>query len=297
MQSSPDLAAGNIYDLGYRRYQGARLGRRQAVLTIYLQSLRAAFGLGRRPAAKIVPVALVVLALFPAALRLGIAAATDQNIRIVEPANYYSYIQILLALFVAAQAPELVGRDLRNNTRPLYFSRAIRRSDYALAKLVALASAMLFMTALPQVVLYVGNAFAGSHVWPEMRDSAPDLPRIAVSAVALSLFMAAVSLAVAAQTSRRAFAAGGIIALFVFSGTVGGVLVEAGSALWNRLGILISLYDVMRGATFWIFATDPEPESQLGRADLPGPLYAALLAALASLALVLLLRRYMRFRP
>ena len=40
--------AGSIYDLGYRRYDGVRLGRRHSVLSLYFYTLRGAFGLGRR---------------------------------------------------------------------------------------------------------------------------------------------------------------------------------------------------------------------------------------------------------
>ena len=50
--------AGAIYDLGYRRYDGFRLGRRSSMLALFTQGLRSAFGLGRRPASKIAPFAL-----------------------------------------------------------------------------------------------------------------------------------------------------------------------------------------------------------------------------------------------
>ena len=42
--------------------------------------------------------------------------------------------QLLIVLFVAVVAPELVSRDLRSGVLPLYFSRPLRRADYALAK-------------------------------------------------------------------------------------------------------------------------------------------------------------------
>ena len=46
-------------------------------------------------------------------------------------------------LFCAAQAPELFGRDQRYGVLPLYFSRALTRSDYALAKVGGLFVALL----------------------------------------------------------------------------------------------------------------------------------------------------------
>ena len=50
---------------------------------------------------------------------------------------------VVMIIFVAAQAPELVSRDLRSHVLPLYFSRPLRRMDYPLAKLAA------FITRLP----------------------------------------------------------------------------------------------------------------------------------------------------
>ncbi len=65
---------GNIYDLGYRGYDGERLGRRYAVTSLYIYSLRAIFGLGRSAWAKVFPFGLAIIALIPATIQLGIAA-------------------------------------------------------------------------------------------------------------------------------------------------------------------------------------------------------------------------------
>lgn len=273
--------AGNIYDLGYRRYDGLRLGRRHAVAALYLHGLRAAFGLGRRASSKIIPVALLVIALLPAAIHLGVAAATTGEMDIVRFEDYASFIEVILALFVAAIAPELAGRDQRNRTLSLYFSRAIERRDYALAKLGALVSAMLILTLTPQVVLFVGNAFTTGDSWQYLRDEASEVPRIIASAVTISALCASVALAVAAQTPRRAYATGGIIALFVVSATVGGIL----EATVGRYGILISLFDVMNGASYWIFGVEQE-------FDLSGALMFATAAAITAISVALVLRRF-----
>jgi ABC-2 type transport system permease protein len=59
---------GNIYDLGYRTYDGARLGRRYAIQSLFTYSLRSAFGLGRRTTSKIIPLALASFVFIPAAI-------------------------------------------------------------------------------------------------------------------------------------------------------------------------------------------------------------------------------------
>ena len=44
---------GSIYDLGYRGYEGPRLGRRAAVGALLINTLRTAYGLGRNAQANI----------------------------------------------------------------------------------------------------------------------------------------------------------------------------------------------------------------------------------------------------
>ncbi len=50
---------GSIYDLGYRGYEGLRLGRRGAITALLTHSVRTAYGLGRNARSKIVPVGLL----------------------------------------------------------------------------------------------------------------------------------------------------------------------------------------------------------------------------------------------
>ncbi len=274
---------GSIYDLGYRHYDGPRFGRRHAITTLYLQSIRAAFGLGRGTSSKVVPIALLVIATVPATVHLGIAAATTGTMEIVQPENYFAFIEIVLALFVAAVATELVGRDQRNHTLSLYFSRALERSDYALAKLAALTTSMLVLTLLPQTILFTGNAFTTDMSWEYLRDNVAEIPRIVASALVVSGLCASVALAIAAQTPRRAYATGGTIALFVVSSATGGIL----AVTLGHYGVFLSLLDIMRGATLWLFGVDQE-------FDVPGALMFAAAVGVALVASALLLWRYQK---
>ena len=49
---------GSIYDIGYRRYEGPRLGRGHAIRSLFTHSLRSTFGIGRGGRAKIAPIIL-----------------------------------------------------------------------------------------------------------------------------------------------------------------------------------------------------------------------------------------------
>ena len=80
----PPEAAGTIYDIGYRHYDGPRLGRRGAIGAIVAAGLRAVFGLGRSGKSKILPWGAVILGLIPAVVAvaeacgaLGLAGAGD----------------------------------------------------------------------------------------------------------------------------------------------------------------------------------------------------------------------------
>ena len=286
--------AGSIYDLGYRRYEGARLGRRHAIWALYIYSVRGVFGIGRSLSSKVGPMGLAIIALLPAVVQLGVAAIAPEDVEVVEPEEYYEFIEVVLAVFCAVVAPELVGRDQRTQTLSLYFSRALRRQDYAVAKLAALITGMLAITVIPQVIMFVGNGLAANDFGDYLQDKWRDLPSILGSAILLSGFIAGIGLVIAAQTPRRAYSTVAILAAFVLTSAVGASLFEAADQDVGRFALLISPLHVVTGFTLWFFDAAPEVGSELAEADLPGIAYAIEAASVALLMLALLLRRYGR---
>jgi ABC-2 type transport system permease protein len=287
-----EAAGGSIYDLGYRRYTGPRLGRRNAVAAMYIQSLRSIFGIGRPFTSKIFPWLLLGASYLPALVQLGLASLGAQDLEVVRPEEYYTYIQIILGLFVAVVAPELAGRDQRSHTLSLYFSRAIVRDDYALAKFAALVTGMLGLTFVPQLVLFVGNGVAIEDLGGYIENNWSELPAAAASAILICLLFAGVSLAISAQTSRRAYSTIAIIALILISTVIGITLVESVEGDFGRYGILVSLGSVADGLTFWFFGASPDPDEPMAKADLWGGLYALTALAISLFCLALILRRY-----
>jgi ABC-2 type transport system permease protein len=294
MSQRSEPAAGNIYDLGYRRYEGVRLGRSHTVLSLYLFSLRGAFGLGRRTTSKIIPVALVIVAAVPALIQLGIGAIASDTVDLIKPQNYFQFVEVAAALFCAAGAPEVLGRDQRTRTLPLYFSRALRRSDYTLAKLAAFATALLFITLLPELVLFLGNGFASKDAGQYWRDNWLDVPRILAAGSVVAVVMASLSLAFAAQTSRRAYATVAVIAVFLVTAPIAGILVSDIGGTGTRWAVFIAPFDLLEGATLWIFRAAPESGSNIATADFPGWVYGVVSALVAGIATALLIRRYER---
>src|SRR3954466_8358561 len=93
--------AGAIYDLGYQQYRGARLGRPNAFKSLFIFSLRTAFGLGRGGRSKIVPVIVLAAVVFPA-IAVIFAAATTGMTQVISYAFQLQFTSFLLALFAAA---------------------------------------------------------------------------------------------------------------------------------------------------------------------------------------------------
>ncbi len=301
MATPPDVlagsATGSIYDLGYRGYDGPRLGRRHAVQALYVHGLRAVFGLGRSGRAKIAPLVLGGLIALPAVVSVGIGAlaggaAADFNPVSIE--GYMPFAQTLLVFFVAAQAPELLVRDQRHRVLTLYFSRALERTDYVVAKYLALLTAVAIVLAIPHVVLLLGILFATPSFTDGLAEVVPLLWPVFARTVVVSALLAGVGLVASAFTVRRAFAAGAIIAVFlILSGVV--------TVLVNRVGLegplaLIALLDpfaLMDGVSAFLFGVEPTMPAIL-RTDLPVWLFGAAAVGVSLGCLGLLVLRYRR---
>lgn len=220
----PSAAGGVIHDLGYRRYDGPRLGRSQIVAALAWHSFRSAFGFGRSARAKIIPVIAFVAICLPAAINAF--AMSRGNAQLV---HYDAYVPVLrdllMTVFVAVQAPELVSRDLRSRVLPLYFSRPIKPGDYPLAKYLGFTAACLVMLEVPLLLLWAGsaaNVHGGAAVWAQTRALIPGLLVGLMWAVSL----AAISLLLASLTGRRAFATGAVAITLLLTFTLAEILLQ-----------------------------------------------------------------------
>jgi ABC-2 type transport system permease protein len=286
--------AGSIYDLGYRPYEGERLGRSERVLALYVYSLRAIFGLGRSAMAKVFPIGLAILALIPATIQLAIAALVPAEFEFVSPENHFGFVQVVVALFCAVAAPEIFGRDQRNKTLPLYFSRALSRSDYVVAKLGALATALLIVLIVPQVLLVLGSAVATDDLVGYLGDNAGDFGPILASALVIAVFMTSVSCLIAVQTPRRALSTGAIVVYFIVATSIGSVLVETTTGSVKDYAVLISPFNVLEGTVFWIFNAPPTEDSDVSKVNLDGVYYFLAALVYTGVSLALLFRRFLR---
>ena len=246
-------ATGAIYDLGYRGYDGPRLGRRSAVATLFWWSLRAAYGLKRSGRAKIVPWGIAGLLLAPAGVTVAVAALAPGAPSPFSYDNFLWNTQILLAIFVAAQAPELVSSDQRNRVLSLYFSHALERGDYALAKLGALVAAVFGLALAPMMVLFVGRILLAADVVKAFGDEIDRLPEVLGTPLIYAIPLAAISLAIAAYTPRRAYATGAIIAVFIVGAAVAGIMGSTIEGPLREASQLVNPVVPLDGTRAWLF--------------------------------------------
>src|ERR1022692_2765518 len=296
----PDTANGGvIHNIGYRSYEGQRLGRGEIVRALCWHSLRSSFGIGRGVKAKIVPVFMFVIICLPAIIDAAIVALNSAHTRQVSYDTYLPQLRIfVLLIFVAVQAPELVSRDLRSHCLPLYFARPIRRIDYPAAKLAALFLACLAMIEIPLLLLYLGTitqVHGGSAIWSQTRALIPGL----VLGVAWALVLAGLGLLLASLSGRRAYATGAIAIFFFLGLTLATLLTQVGenglgaasggTSGLARLAGLISPFTDLDGMRMWLGGTTrgliPSPGSY-------GPLYGLMFLVFLAAGIGGLIVRY-----
>ena len=300
MTGPPVTRSGNIYDLGYRRYEGPRLGRAHAIRSLINHSFRTTFGLGRGGRAKVAPVIFGAMAILPAVLVVGVLAIVarlgiDRDLEgfgLVGFSSYFGAISPIIALFCAAQAPELFGRDQRHGVLPLYFARAMRRSDYALARLAGFCLAILVLLLLPMTILFLGRVLLSSDVAKGFTDNLPNVPPVLAQALTIAGLLGGMSMAVSAFTPRRAYATAGIIALFVLPGIVSSIVIELGSGTIGNLLVLLSPSSVIDGTNALFFGIDAD--SGFFFFEFPQWTFVASAVVMCVAFVVLILRRFAR---
>jgi len=297
-------SGGEIYDLGYRNYDGPRLGRSYAVRSLLTMSVRNTFGLGRGTMAKFLAFGLTLFAFIPAIAQLVIGAIVPvEDFTFVAPEELFGSIQVILVLFVAAMASELVGNDRRNNTLVLYFSRPIEKEDYVLAKIGALTVALLALTLLPQLLLFLGNWMGAGDGSTWIGDNWNDLFPIVAAALLVSGQLASCGILVAALVTKRAFALVSVLGGMLVSWIATEIVVDLTDAGGGSVPVvLLSPLHVARGATLVLFGAVPEVspfgesggDMTVGALNLPGTVWIVAIVAHIAIFAGFAVRKYQR---
>jgi ABC-2 type transport system permease protein len=284
---------GTIYDIGYQHYDGPRLGRAYAIRSLFVHGLATTYAVGRGFKAGSLPLALSAAAILPAAIQALATAYTDGQIELFTYANYFTNVSMVFAFFCAARAPELMSSDQRTHTLVLYFARALHRDDYVVAKLLALATSILFLTATPLLILFAGHVFISADLWSGFLDEAHVLPPILASSVVMALLMGSVSAAISSLTPRRNLAAAAVLGYFMLSRVVAEILTDSLRGSWVPWLDLLDPFHVLGGFADWVFDTAPALSPYLGD-GVSGIRYALTSLVYLALGTSVLLARYRR---
>ena len=275
---------GVIHDIGYQRYTGPRLGRGYAARSLYVHSVRTAFGIGRSGKAKVFPWFVVGIA-FAVAL-IAVAVRSQSGTVFITYLQFPDTVGVPVLLLLAIMAPELVSRELRAQVLPLYFSRPLRRSDYALVKFAALATSVWLVFTGPQLLMFLGGAFSrtdgASGTWHEFTDLLGGVSYAAIASVVFS----AIAILVASLSGRRAVAAASIVAVFLVTVPVVAVIEAVSGESARQLAPVINPVSLIEGVKVWLYGVN---NFQIG--DF-GPAYLGIACGLVVVCTALLLARY-----
>jgi ABC-2 type transport system permease protein len=213
--SAPTPSRGEIHDIGYRHYDGPRLGERYIQRSLFVESLKGAYGFGRSARSKVMPLLLLAVMSLPAIVMVIVTSVVGLSELPTEYTEYPISMQIAISIFLGAQAPALVSRDLRFRVVSLYFARPLGRQQYVLAKYAAMATALFVLIALPLTILFLGALLAELPLGEQL----PDYLRSLGAAFLYALVLGGIGLLIAALTPRRGLGVAAVVAaLLVLAG-------------------------------------------------------------------------------
>jgi ABC-2 type transport system permease protein len=218
-------SAGELFDLGYRRYDGPREGRIRARKALYTNGVRILLGLGRGSSSKVLPLIFFIVVMAPAVI-LAFIASVAEDIDIPTHSDYYQIVSVLLTLFAAIMAPELLCPDRRSGVLGLYLVRPMTSTDYVAARWLAFFSITLLLVYSGQILLLVGLTLGADNPLDYLKDNWLDIPRFLGAGLVIAIFATTLPLTVSAFTTRRAYATAFAIGIIFLSSLVSGILTE-----------------------------------------------------------------------
>jgi hypothetical protein len=296
--SEQTMPTGAVYDRGYRPYDGERGGRTAGRNALVRASVRRAIGLRRPWRQKVAPVGLLLVAVVPAVVNVGVHYLTrDTPAESIDFITYREYVGVSNALlvFVALTAPDLMCPDRRNRVLPLIFARPLTGLDYVLAKVGAMFAILFAFGCVPQLILFVGQMFVSDDgPLKYVREEAEVLWQVPAAVAVLSLYYAVIGLALASLSTRRISAGASIVGLFLVTSTISAVLTEGSAAQPSEgnIGGLLNLLAIPMEVRDLIFLGHIDAGSDLSGVAGAGLGAVLVCAAMIAAGLAVLFVRY-----
>lgn len=281
---------GEVFDLGYQGYDGVRTGRWARRRAIWRDGIRISLGLGRSTGAKFASWLLIGLALVPIVVLVVISAFLSPAEEVTEDfelpsySSYYEWAIVPLGLFAAVVAPLLICPDRRDGVLSLYASRPITPTDYVASRWAAFLTVAVAAAWLPEAILFTWNALDASSPGSFLTDNWDVVPRFLAAGAVVAIMLTTLSLFASTFTTRRAYAAVGILAALFVGSAIGGIAEGNFSGAVSDALSLASLPQALIDSVHWIFG-------DLQDRPLPGWVSALWLAGLSLALAVGLIRQ------
>ena len=215
--------ASELFDLGYKHYEGPRQGRSRARKAVFINGLRTVLGLGRGSSAKVLPILFFSIVIGPALL-MALGAAVAEELDLPGHSDYYQIVSVIVILFAAIMAPELLCPDRRTGVIRLYLVRPLTSTDYVVARWLTFFSITLLLIYSGHEILLIGLTLAAESPLDYLRVTWLDIPRFLSAGFVIALFTATLPLAISAFTTRRMYATAMVIGIFIVSSATAGIL-------------------------------------------------------------------------
>ena len=253
---------GTVFDIGYQSYAGRREGRGRARLAVFKDGIRAALGLGRGPRAKVLPWLFIGVLAFIGLIMAMVAGAADrlagpgaaERMNLPSHSDFNAIASIVLYVFAALVAPELLCRDRGEGTINLYLVRPLTGSDYIVSRWGAFLTVMVATAWLPQLILLLGLSMGDPVPAEYLRKHWLDIPRFLAAGTAMAAYLTTLALLTASFTTRRAYASVFLVGLFAITTPFTAGLAEemqgpAGQwmSMFNLTNIPLHVNDVIFG--------------------------------------------------
>jgi ABC-2 type transport system permease protein len=250
-----------VFDLGYRSYEGPRTGRWARRRAILRDGIRISLGLGRGAGAKVAPWLLLGLALVPMLILVVVAAfvgpATNpDDFELPSYGDYYEWAMVPMGLFAAVVAPLLVCPDRRDGVLALYAARPISPLDYVGARWTAFLTVTLAAGLIPEAILFTWNALDAEKPGTFLADNWDVVPRALVSGAVVAVVLTTLALLVASFATRRAYASVAMLAVLFIGSAIGGIAEDDFSGGVADAVTLASIPQALTDAIHWIFADE-----------------------------------------
>jgi ABC-2 type transport system permease protein len=298
-QLTPDSAVpqpyGEVFERGYQHYEGERLGRSYAIRRLVIYSLKRGLGIKKRWTSKILPVILYGLAYIPALIIVALLAVLPaEDFDGLGYDSLYGTLELVILIFAAALAPEMLCDDRRERTLQLYFSRPLTRLDYLLAKVSAMGILMSTIIFGPPLLLFIGLAFTDDSPLSYVADNITGLLKIASYGLLVSAYFAALGLIIATFTTRKGIAAAIlIIGVLMLAGISNGFFESLEDGEVRGYFVFTSPTDYIDALRRWIFVSDSQ-NRMFDAANLPGVSLLAWLVIVVAAAVFFMHRTYLR---